>query len=247
MSVTFDRSLARTYLNGIARRRRRIPIRGIVYMHRITDNRMGGTALRNFRMFHAVCGPSAMKNAVIILNMWDKANNTVNERREAELRDTFFQRALVDGACMKRHDGSKSSAEGILKAFVAQSPVDLAIQLEMADKGMALHTTEAGLTLLGDLAVRERKHIDELHRIRAELEEARLRRDVADEGDLKAAEKRLETLRRQLSEEQAKVRRPIVPRPGINAGGQRMPEFFMYFKNLLIAPRPELQENNSQS
>ena len=208
---------------------------------------MGGTALRSFHMFHAICGPSAMKNAVIVLNMWEKTKQAVYKERERELHDVFFQRALADGACMMHHDGSSSSAEKILRTFATKPPVDLAIQVEMVDKGMALHATEAGLTLLGDLAGRERKHIDELQRIRADLAEARLRRDTADEGDLSAAERRLESLRRQLSEEQAKVRRAIVYRPGINASVQRAQELFAFLKTLLVPPRAETLGGGHQS
>ena len=217
----------------MARCRKNIPIRGIVYMHRITDNRMGGTALRNFRMFHAICGPSAMQNAVIVLNMWEKSKQAVYEERERELRDTFFGDALKDGARMMRHDGSKASANEILKGIVGREPVDLAIQIEMGDRKLALHATEAGLALLGDLASRERKHIEELRQIRAELEEARLRRDTADEGDLKTAVRSLEAMRRRLSEEQTKVR-SVAPRSGDNASSQRTPEFFVYIKRLLL-------------
>ncbi|EPS97673.1 hypothetical protein FOMPIDRAFT_127451, partial [Fomitopsis schrenkii] len=158
-------------------RRRRISIRGVVYLHRITDNRMGGTALRNFRMFHAICGASAMKNAIIVLNMWDRTKSDVYEPREKELRNVFFQPAMKNGASILRHDGSKASGELILSTLLERPAVDLAIQTEMVDQGMALRTTEAGLALLGDLAGRERKHAEELRRIRGELKEARLRRD----------------------------------------------------------------------
>lgn len=237
MSCATHQSVHQAHLLDTGRHRKRIRIRGIVYMHRITDNRMGGTALRNFRMFHAICGSSAMENAVIVLNMWDEAKQAVYEKREKELRDVFFQAALADGAHFARHDGSRSSAEGILKALVARPSVDLRIQVEMVDARLALHATEAGLALLGDLAGREIKHNDELCHIRRELVEARRRKDTADEDDLEAAEKRLEDLRRQLAEEQEKLRRSVADRPGVSTSGQRAQELLAYLRKLIVAPR----------
>lgn len=215
------------------RRRRRISIRGVVYLHRITDNRMGGTALRNFRMFHAICGASAMKNAIIVLNMWDRTKSDVYEPREKELRNVFFQPAMKNGASILRHDGSKASGELILSTLLERPAVDLAIQTEMVDQGMALRTTEAGLALLGDLAGRERKHAEELRRIRGELKEARLRRDVADESDLRVTEERLESLQRRMAEEQDNLQRSVSHQPHGAGPAQGIFAYLM----ALIVPR----------
>lgn len=240
MSCAKHHSAHQAQLIDMDRHRKGIRICGIVYMHRITDNRMGGTALRNFRMFHAICGSSAMKNAVIVLNMWNEAKRVVYEQREKELRDVFFQNALADGACIMRHDGNRLSAERILESLVERPSVELRLQVEMVDKNVALHATEAGLALLGDLAGRELKHNDELRRVRGELEEARLRRDAADEGDLRVTVERLEILRCQLEEEQDKLRRSAAARLGVVTISQRAQEFFGTLRKLLAAPKSEV-------
>lgn len=199
--TTIATYLAHLYREGIQ-------IRAIVYMHRITDNRIGGTALRNFRMFEAICGPSARRNAIIVLNMWDQVKKDVAEAREKELResDLFFKAAVTAGARTMRHWGSRESAIPILDNLLNQPPVALAIQREIVEERKAIHLTAAGLALLGDLAAKEAKHVEELRRIREEREEARSGRDVDEERDLEEAQKRLEDLRQKLADEQRKLR-----------------------------------------
>ncbi|KZT74203.1 hypothetical protein DAEQUDRAFT_294098 [Daedalea quercina L-15889] len=229
-----------TYLAQL--RRKGVRIRGVVYLHRITDNRMGGTALRNFRMFEAICGDCGMNNAVIVLNMWDRAKSEVYEAREKELRESelFFKPAVTAGAYMMRHDGSAQSAEAILHYLVSKTSAYLQIQTEMIDDMKAIHMTKAGLALLGDLTSKEFQHIEELRRVREEREDARSRKDLSDEEELDNAEKRLESLRRKLAEEQQRLRQALiqqaeqedtaVPRPG------RFQAVFGFFMSL-IAPR----------
>ncbi|TFY60643.1 hypothetical protein EVJ58_g5028 [Rhodofomes roseus] len=193
-----------TYLERLYRKG--IRIRGIIYLHRITDNRMGGTALRNVRMFEAICGEPAMASTAVVLNMWDQVQPGVAQARETELResDIFFKPAVNAGAQMKPHWGNQDSAAAILDYLVARRPVVLKIQHEMADEHKAIHTTSAGLVLLGDLAAKELKHAEELRRIREERAEARSRKD-ADEGGLEDSEKSVEALRRKLAEEQQRL------------------------------------------
>jgi len=42
---------------------KRIKLAGIIYLHRITDNRMAGTPHRNLRMFGQLCGDQAVKKS----------------------------------------------------------------------------------------------------------------------------------------------------------------------------------------
>lgn len=168
---------------------------------------MGGEALRNFRMFQAVCGQSAMKNAVIVLNMWDEVKLEMGEAREGELResDLFFKPAVTAGASLMRHDNTKESAMKIIDRVISQSPEHLEIQREIVDEKKAISMTKAGLALLGDLADKERRHTDELRRVREEREEAKSRKDTSNEIELSDMEQRLEGLRRKLEEEQERL------------------------------------------
>lgn len=43
---------------------------GILYVHRITDTRVGGTALRNLSMFEKLVGKHKMGNVILLIIMW---------------------------------------------------------------------------------------------------------------------------------------------------------------------------------
>ena len=52
---------------------------GILYLHRITDNRMAGTPLKNLQVFQKLCGRDALGKVYLTTTMWDEA-----ERRREE-------------------------------------------------------------------------------------------------------------------------------------------------------------------
>src|SRR5688572_18581441 len=89
---------------------------GIIYIHRISDFRMGGIATRNFKMFRRLCGDSTLKNVIIVTNMWGQVPKEVGEARETELatQDLFFKPVLDSGALMLRHHNTIDSAHDIL-------------------------------------------------------------------------------------------------------------------------------------
>ena len=41
----------------------------IIYMHRISDNRMSGSVLKNLKLFASLCGMEAMPNVIIATTM----------------------------------------------------------------------------------------------------------------------------------------------------------------------------------
>jgi len=59
-----------------------VKLSGILYLHRITDNRMGGAPQRNLRMFGRLCGDEPAKKVVFVTTMWDKISTNVGEQRE---------------------------------------------------------------------------------------------------------------------------------------------------------------------
>ncbi|KAH9829192.1 P-loop containing nucleoside triphosphate hydrolase protein [Rhodofomes roseus] len=181
-----------------------IKIQGIIYLHRITDNRMGGTALRNFKMFQAMCGHDAMRNAIIVLNMWDQVGKEVREARMAELRDSdiFFKPAVEAGARVLPHDSTPSSAVAILTCLLERKPVSLQIQVETVDDHMAIAQTAAGMALLGHLGTMENKHVQELIRLRKELESSE---DEKERKELQEIRMSLEQAGRKMADEQVRL------------------------------------------
>ena len=62
-----------TSLNDM--RKQHIKLSGIIYLHRITDNRIGGVASRNLRMLHELVGADKMKNVLFVSNRWEEVRD----------------------------------------------------------------------------------------------------------------------------------------------------------------------------
>ncbi|OSX64606.1 hypothetical protein POSPLADRAFT_1044118 [Postia placenta MAD-698-R-SB12] len=183
-------------------------LHGIIYLHRITDNRMGGTALRNFRMFRELCGGDALANCAVVLNMWNEVSDDIRRAREKELRETdvFFKPAIDAGTLMMHHEGGAPSARAILSQIAQNNPRPFLIQREIVDMGKPISETSAGLVLLGDLAAKHLKQLAQLHEMEAELEEAVRQKDEKEQRELEEIQLKTKRERDRLEEEQRRIR-----------------------------------------
>jgi hypothetical protein len=112
----------------------------VIYLHRISDNRMSATQLQNLHKFAKLCGPQAMPNAVIATTMWDDVHESTRVRREQELRDQFWSGMLADGCRFERFENTPESA---WKIIGQHSSTTLRLSDEMIDNKKLLHQTEA--------------------------------------------------------------------------------------------------------
>ncbi|KAI0549166.1 quinon protein alcohol dehydrogenase-like superfamily [Xylaria curta] len=156
----------------------KIHLRGILYLHRITDVRMQGAAMRNLFMFKKLCGQNAIKSVVLVTTMWEDVEAHVGERREDELRTTpdYWQDMIKNGSRIIRHQNNFQSAHIIINTLLENNAdTTLAIQTEMVDEKKDLHDTSAGKELSGIIAQeRERfaRRIEDLEHQMAEAKEA---------------------------------------------------------------------------
>jgi hypothetical protein len=65
-----------------------IRLSGMIYLHRITDPRMQGSAKRNLHMFQKLCGRDCLLHIILATIFWDIFNPGDGARREQELIDT---------------------------------------------------------------------------------------------------------------------------------------------------------------
>ncbi|PCH42103.1 nucleoside triphosphate hydrolase protein [Wolfiporia cocos MD-104 SS10] len=194
------------YLAIIAKKKETLS--GVLYMHRITDNRVGGIALRNFRMFMQLCGEKALPNAAIVLNMWNEVSESVRIARRDELlgNEKFFKPAVAAGATSFEHDNTLESAQRILRCIAAKHPEMLLIQQEIVKQHKSVCETSAGMALLGELAEQEKKHRERLKEVQKEIEEAIRQQDEEDRRELEETQRRLESARHKLLNEQQRLR-----------------------------------------
>ncbi|KAJ7364254.1 P-loop containing nucleoside triphosphate hydrolase protein [Mycena albidolilacea] len=159
---------------------------GVVYMHRISDVRMGGISTRNFKMFRQLCGESTLRNVVIVTNMWGEVLHEVGEAREAELAGDgrFFKAVLDKGARMLRHYNNAASATAILHYLIGNQPRALRIQRELVDQGKDILQTAAGGELNRELNAQIERHRQEMVKLQHDLQEAIREKDEETKKEL---------------------------------------------------------------
>ncbi|KAI0789951.1 hypothetical protein C8Q75DRAFT_133143 [Abortiporus biennis] len=167
---------------------------GVIYMHRISDVRMGGTALKNFRMFKALCGPEASSNVTLVTNMWGDVEQDVAESREHQLitDPEFFHQILHEGARIARHDNTRQSAEDIIRRMLGKTPLTLRIQRELVIEGKDISQTAACIELDREMAEEHSKFRRDIVALEEQKQEALRERNRAEEEELEEERERLE-------------------------------------------------------
>ncbi|KAI6039632.1 P-loop containing nucleoside triphosphate hydrolase protein [Pisolithus marmoratus] len=131
-----------------------IKLSGLLYLHRISDNRIGGTPLRNYNMFKELCGKDNFKNVILVTTMWDEVTEEVGSAREQELCSNFWRAMIALGSTTHRFENTTESAWKIINSLSVPplaSRRPLRIQWEMVDEQLPLHMTAAGRTVLDSL------------------------------------------------------------------------------------------------
>lgn len=161
---------------------------------------MGGIARKNFRLFRKLCGDDALKNVMIVTNMWSEVSQEVGEGRERELasNELFFKPVLDKGARMVRHDNTSTSTQHILRELLGLPPAPLLIQRETVDQHKSLAQTDAGIDLQAELDKEAEKHRKEMDSIKSDMTEAMNLRDAQKEEELKELTAAFDGVRGQL-------------------------------------------------
>ncbi|KAH6869155.1 hypothetical protein B0T10DRAFT_594986 [Thelonectria olida] len=163
----------------------KIRLRGILYLHRISDNRMGGCAHRNLSMFKKLCGHEGIKSVIFLTTFWEKVDEGDGDSREQALKttDNFWGFFVKRGARVRRHQNTPESALSAVQEFVpghADQPteeVNLAIQTEMVDSGKNLDQTSAGQELQSEIERAREKLQQGMREREEEMKEAMEARD----------------------------------------------------------------------
>lgn len=186
--------LSASFANGVR-------LSGIVYLHRISDNRLGGSGMRNLRMFKKLSGSSTWPNTIIGTTMWSANEYAQGIAREAELSNdpVYFGDVRAGGGKVSRiaeqgtgpEEQKHSSLRMIasLLQYIYVSPkVDLQIQREMVNEHKSLDATAAGQEALGDLYHMRLQFADQLESTRRDMKEAERARDLDSARQLQAVE-----------------------------------------------------------
>ena len=167
-------------------------VAGVIYIHRISDNKFGGLAVKNFKMFRELCGENSLKNVVLVTNMWGLiASDQQGVAREQQLRDKYFKAAIEKGAKLWRYNDDLESGQAILREILGKEPVVLKIQEELINERKNIGDTGA---------------VVELRRGILEVEE-NYKREIKEleENMLKAGEEKDEEARQEFEEERGRM------------------------------------------
>jgi len=180
--------LSMTYQQGFK-------VSGIIYMHRISDFKMGGISRRNFNMFRKLCGDETLRNVLIVTNMWGAVDRELAETRERELAtdERLFKPVLEKGARMVRHYNTIETAQNIIYMMILNHPMALKIQRELVDQGKDITETDAGVELDRELAALAKKHKEELAEIQKDMTEALAAKDEETQKELESVRQELKS------------------------------------------------------
>ncbi|RWA08083.1 hypothetical protein EKO27_g7037 [Xylaria grammica] len=165
--------LTATYSNGVK-------LSGIIYLHRINQPRMQGSAMKNISLFRFLCGDDALKKVILVTTMWDITENDIAESREKQLRDIpkYWGGMIAKGSQVKRHNNTQRSALALFETFMKGDPkIVLNIQSEMVDGNKPLQGTAAANDIKETLAEQSAQLKREIQDFEVEVREALRQRD----------------------------------------------------------------------
>ncbi|KAI5995156.1 P-loop containing nucleoside triphosphate hydrolase protein [Pisolithus albus] len=206
-----DREILRMIAEWLEKKYRgRVTLSGIVYTHRITDNRMSGSVCKNLDMFAKLCGDKAAGGVRLVTTMWDKAKNKeLAESRVSQLEGNFW-RALIDaGARHKRLEvNSPRCAWGIIDDLTGAGEA-LLLQEELVDVERKLNETTAGQALYTQF---QRLLLEQKETIKQLEDEAKAQKDPQLTKQLEEERLRLEAELQKTWNEMDKLKIPFLRR-----------------------------------
>ncbi|KAF2200939.1 P-loop containing nucleoside triphosphate hydrolase protein [Delitschia confertaspora ATCC 74209] len=152
-----------------------VELKGVIYIHRITDIRYSRSSVKTFDIFKKICGERALKNVLLITSRWDDVSQTVGSDRERQLKERFWAYMLSRGSNISRFHGDRDSAVGLVSQLLMKETVVLELQEELVDKGKRLDETTAGSYVsenIDDLKKKYEEELASLEKLKQDLQES---------------------------------------------------------------------------
>ncbi|KAL8798870.1 MAG: hypothetical protein Q9182_006326 [Xanthomendoza sp. 2 TL-2023] len=185
-----------------------VQLKGVIYIHRITDIRYSRSAIKIFEIFKKICGDRAMKNNLLVTSRWSEVDQALGSDRERQLKEKFWSYMLNKGSNMSRFHGDRDSAISLVSQLLSKDTVVLELQEELVDRGKNLDETAAGVYVSDNLEKMKQKYQEEISAL------ARLRQELLDhdkaarrqlQRDWEAEQNRL----REANEQQVSLQKPV--------------------------------------
>jgi len=88
----------------------RSTVDGIIYLHRITDNKITEAPVSNLLRFDDICGGHVFEKVLLVTTMWSLDRRGMGPGRENELRGRYWGSIMEPGPKMHRFEDTTESA-----------------------------------------------------------------------------------------------------------------------------------------
>lgn len=177
---------------------------GIIYLHRISDDRMRGSSMRSMRMFRKLCGESFYRNLLLGTTCWSLISEEIGVQREKELMtdQNFWKGLIAKGAQFVRIPDDGWDAKELVYDLARMEPASLQIQEEMVDQHInfndlsAAQTLDDGSKALQEAQEKEKRRLQEEHQRQVDEQNRKLeqqRLQLEQEKQIKLRHFQLET------------------------------------------------------
>jgi len=143
--VCFAQSL---YLSSfVARYNDGVRLSGILYLHRISDNRFSASASRYLLLLQQIVGEKNLPNVHLVTTMVTRIQPEEAAKRHQELHEKHWADLVKNGATMyTTYEGTTDSARNLLDS-IKLGEIIPALQKEVAIENKPLQKTKAGKDL----------------------------------------------------------------------------------------------------
>lgn len=205
-----------TYANGVK-------LAGIIYLHRITDNRMQGSTMKNLSLFQKLCGKQSLSNVVLATTMWDNLK-TAEQKQKAEAAEKELEKRehwgsmIAEGSKVFRQDNGRSSALKIVDYILGlqKRRIVMQVQKRIIDEKKELKETSVGQEFDREIIKLQKRHQMELEEVQKSLKVSQEQHKQELAAELKRNEeekkqylRRLERNRKQLEQKFEKVQKEM--------------------------------------
>ncbi|KAI5998593.1 hypothetical protein EDD15DRAFT_2240274 [Pisolithus albus] len=234
-----DQDTLRTIAEWLGKNRYRanVKLKGIIYTHRITDERMSRSVCKNLEIFSRLCGDKAAGGVRLVTTMWDQVENKeFAENRVSQLETNVWKPLIDAGARHKRfEENSSGCAWGIVEDLTGKGEA-LLLQEELVDMKRKLNETTAGkflYTQIHNLWQEQKETVKQLQ------EEAKAEKDPELVEALEAEQQRLVAELRKTSDEMDKLKIPLFRRIALRFSSNTQPN-----QTTILQFRYEAHENS---
>ncbi|KAI6111705.1 P-loop containing nucleoside triphosphate hydrolase protein [Pisolithus thermaeus] len=206
-----DRDILRTIAEWLEKKYRgKVKLTGIIYTHRITDNRISGSVCKNLDMFARLCGDKAARGVRLVTTMWDAVKDmAIAEHRVSQLESDFWKPLINEGARHKRFEGNSPRCAWEIVADLTEGGEVLLLQEELVDVARKLNETTAGQALYSQF---QKLLHEQKEAIKQLQDEAKAQKNPELVRQLEVEQRRLEAELQKTWDEMGQLKIPLMRR-----------------------------------